>query len=209
MRHLGVFVIVFALFISSPVMSQGNNTNIATNTTSVEAKSLEDKKSGLAFLSQVLSLKSNNSQSATSVLNGAGTTLSADDDPDKIAPFDLLSDAEKRSQFITELSTPGSSGSYATSNSYQQYGKVITYAISLSYAPLQPATKTTTTTTAKLEAPQEQPPEQGDKVKKWDPANQHWAPRPNAWNGHSYYYPYYYIPGKHSFYFPPVDGHRK
>ncbi|CAB3377537.1 Hypothetical predicted protein [Cloeon dipterum] len=184
----------------------GNNTNNATNTTSVEAKSLEDKKSGLAFLSQVLSLKSNNSQSATSVLNGAGTTLSADDDPDKIAPFDLLSDAEKRSQFITELSTPGSSGSYATSNSYQQYGKVITYAISLSYAPLQPAT-TTTTTTAKLEAPQEQP-EQGDKAKKWDPAaNQHWAP--NAWNGHSYYYPYYYIPGKPSFYFPPVDGHRK
>jgi len=94
---------------------------------------LLSKKEGLSLVQQLITLSNDNS--AASVQPRAGTPLDAEG-ADKGLD---LSDPAQRSQFLAQLMTPGTSGSYATSNSYQQFGKAVNYAVSLSYSPLQPS----------------------------------------------------------------------
>ncbi|XP_059481341.1 uncharacterized protein LOC132200132 [Neocloeon triangulifer] len=214
------FVIYFFLFITTGSFIKAENVTESTESTTTEAipppppeeaadeeRLLADKKAGLTFLDQVLSLTTNNTSasvqnrfggdaSTSGRANGSGTTLSLD-----------LTDPAQRSQFLEELMAPGTSGSYATSNSYQQFGKTVNYAISLSYAPLQPNVaanirqggEITTTTES---TPVATPKTAGEGLEgRWGFGKEPWP----AWRGHSYYYPYYYIRNRPSFYYPALD----
>ncbi|KAF4523684.1 hypothetical protein B566_EDAN006055 [Ephemera danica] len=45
---------------------------------------------------------------------------------------------ERRVHFMNSLAVPGTSGSYAYTNIFRMYGKMVNYAISVSFAPLGP-----------------------------------------------------------------------
>jgi hypothetical protein len=118
----------------------------------------------------------------------AGTPLSTNEDNASPTTLDLT-DPAQRSQFLEHLFSQGTSGSYATSNSYQQNGKAINYAISMSYSPLQ-----STASNKKEDSPLEEKPEK-QTGKPFRPSTivPEQRASPVLFHGQTYLYPYIYF----------------
>jgi hypothetical protein len=188
------------------------------------AKDLRTKQAGLTFLQQLIAVSSRSNNTSTTVnklpprlgvalddsvdnstMSGDNSTSSAPavtSDPGSTDKLDL-SDPEQQSQFLQQLMTPGASGSFATSNSYQQFGKAVNYAVSLSYSPLQ---------SSQLAGKQDEeagakPPAVSSTTPKYfSGLRGQWSPvAPGSVNDvQSYYYPYYYYNHRPVQYYPTV-----
>jgi hypothetical protein len=182
------------------------------------AKELQTKQAGLTLLQQLIAVSSRSNNTSASVNKlppRLGVTLDADgdnsstpavasDDPGSSNNKLDLSDPEQQSQFLQQLMTPGASGSYATSNSYQQFGKAVNYAVSLSYSPLQASQLAGKQDDEAVAKP---PPAVSSTTPKFfSGLREHWSPLAHGVvnDVHSYYYPYYYYNHRPVAFYPTV-----
>lgn len=183
------------------------------------ANDLLTKKAGLTLLQQLIAVssRSNNTSATVNKLpprlgvtpldagddnstSSAPTVLSDPGSPANTDKLDL-SDPEQQSQFLLQLMTPGASGSYATSNSYQQFGKAVNYAVSLSYSPLQSSQQA-----AKQDGEAKPPAVSSTTPKSITGLRERWSPNAHGvvTDVQSYYYPYYYYNHRPVAFYPTV-----